>query len=186
MESNIQCMSDDRGVQENLRNSLDDPRFSSKNFVGIEPAPNEDGKVDPSRFVALFRGEREDDPPLKLVFSDRVSTNNELRGSRLKDVLDKGDYGSLRDIVSDGHLTRSDVMLQYAGTPPLLELTSNLRFDSRRELVEHLNGLPQKDTILEHLRSSTIGNTNFLELWFGNTLDGQKTEQSGINSQLLA
>jgi hypothetical protein len=186
IEANIQCMSDDRGVQENLKNSLDDPRFSRENFLGIEPARKEDGELDSSRFVALFRGEGKDDPPLKLVFSDRLSTNNELRGGRLKDLLDKGVYGSLRDIVGHGHLTRSDVMLQYAGNPPLLELTSNLGLDSRRELVEHLNGLPQKDTILEHLRSMTIGNTNFLELWFGNTLDGPKPEDPGVNSRLLA
>lgn len=183
MEASIQCMSDEPRVQENLKGSLDDPRFSSERFVGIQPMRNRDGSEDTSRFVALFRGDSESDPPIQWVFSNRVSTQNELRGDHLKDLLAHGNYGSLRDVVSDGHLTPSDVMLKYAVNPPLLELMMELHIDTKAGLAEHLRGLPQSDSTLDLLRSTTVGNTNLLAMWFGDTLDRPQSQDPVIVGQ---
>ncbi|MEJ8673887.1 hypothetical protein [Chromobacterium amazonense] len=104
MESNIQCMSDDPDTQQMLRSSLDDSRYGRENLLAVTE------HADPSKFIARFKtGD--------LVLSNRISSNMEFRGDRLKSELWHGDYQNLRDLCAKGHLTEQDSMLRYAATP---------------------------------------------------------------------
>jgi hypothetical protein len=114
VEGNIQCMSDDKQVQQTLRQSLDNPRFSAQYFVGM--APHE---TDPAKFIAIFSDELGD---TRWAFSNRAATNGELRAELLKAALSSGHYPNLGTLLATGFMGDSDNSLRYAVTPARYEL----------------------------------------------------------------
>lgn len=113
IQSRIECMSDDRSVQETLRQCLDDARFSSDEFIKTEPHD------DKSKFIAHFkRGD--------LILSNRKSDNYEYRGEILQNILKENSFTNLKSLLSEDYGTEKDNLLCYIATPSKFELINML------------------------------------------------------------
>lgn len=142
IEGNIQCMSDNQAVQQALRNSLADPRFSSELFTGVLPNDSE-----AATFVAQFGD-------LQWTFSNRAETNGEFRGELLKSALYSGGYRNLGDLAAKGFMSSEDNSLRYAVTP------------SRYELLNCVAAHGMEDEGLTRvLYQAKVGNTNLGALY---------------------
>ncbi|MBW3517305.1 hypothetical protein KO537_21685 [Shewanella sp. NKUCC01_JLK] len=142
IEGNIQCMSDNQVVQQALRNSLTDPRFSSEKFTGILPNDSE-----AATFVAQFGD-------LQWTFSNRAETNGEFRGGLLKNALSSNDYKNIGDLVAKGFMSCEDNFLRYAVTP------------SRYELLNYVTAHGMEDEgLIRVLYQAKVGNTNLGALY---------------------
>lgn len=148
-EACVQCMSDDTGVQQFLRDNLDNPDFSSEKFTGIEKNPS-----DPSKFIAKF-GEKQ------LEFSDRGSSNFEFRSEILKGQLSKSSFADLGELIGQNHLTKLDSMLIYSTSIARGNLTSSLE-----NVPEAERGM-----IKEAVSREVVGNSTFGELFNLSFLD---------------
>jgi hypothetical protein len=102
----IDCMADHRSGKDFLHQNLDNPVLSRRHFKGFED------DVPGVSFRAVFQ--REGEEPVKLTLSDRPGTNNEYRAQTLRDALQGENYGTLRELLSRGHLTRDDQSIFYA------------------------------------------------------------------------
>jgi len=109
-----QCMSDDPTTQQFLTDNLNNPDFGKDKFTGIEDHP-----TDATKFIAKFGGQQ-------IEFSNRSTSNLELRGGILKKELSEGNFQNLGDLISKNHLTEKDSVLTYCLTPPVLELSSRI------------------------------------------------------------
>lgn len=144
IEGNIECMADDETEQAAIRLVLNNPAYNSDNFVGIKK------HSDSNRMIAVFKEGRE------LVFSNRTSTSNELRGARLTKYLQGTTYKSLYDIVSVGFKTEQDALFVTATGP------------SKHDFLDKpLEKFSQKDQeqIKQQLAVLPVGNTTFGKLW---------------------
>ena len=101
----VDTMSDDPAERSKIPEKLNDPLYCKKNFQGIEEV--EPGKT----FKATFQREGED--PVSLLLSDRAGSNNEFRGTALREALGGPNYGNLRELLSRGHMTWEDNHLRY-------------------------------------------------------------------------
>ncbi|MDY0221477.1 MAG: hypothetical protein RBR67_10105 [Desulfobacterium sp.] len=141
-ETCVQCMSDDAGVQQSLRDNLDNPDFSSKSFTGIEEHP-----TDSSKFIAKF-GEKQ------LEFSDRESSMFELRSTSLKEKLSSSTYKDLREMIAQNHMTKTDSLLRYAISPGIGMLRSSVQGLSERD----------RDALWRTISNDVVGNTTLDQL----------------------
>ncbi len=119
-EGCIQCMSDDEGVQQFIRENLDSGDYSNR-----EIHRNEEQPTDPSKFIAKF-GDKQ------LVFSDRGSNNHEFRGPLLRQQLTGTQFANLRGLIEQNHLGPHDSLSLYLLTP----LTNVLRQDTEHMSTE--------------------------------------------------
>lgn len=113
-EACTQCMSDDPSTRQFLTENLNNPAFGRNQFTGVEDHPG-----NPGIFIAKFGDQQ-------IEFSNRVSSNLELRGEILKHELSEGNFQNLGELIGRNHLTEKDSVLTYCLTPPVLELTSRI------------------------------------------------------------
>ncbi|MFM0610266.1 hypothetical protein PQR05_37895 [Paraburkholderia sediminicola] len=141
--TNIETMSDSPGVRQLLKDSLDNPDYSSEKLVEI------DFDSIKSTFLVKFKGG-------EIQFSNRKSSNAELRGSRLHEELQRMKFDNLRELCVEGYGTENDVNLQYATTAAKFEMLNFLEIgkisDASQELIKILS-------------ESSILNTNIAKLF---------------------
>ena len=147
IECNVQCMVDGVEGQNLLKQKLDDSAYSKDNFIGFKESSNP-----AATFIVCFKGGKE------LEFSNRASTNSELRGALLKDALANGVYANLKELVSQGHLTEKDAMFKYALAPTKNNFYVPLDKDTLLDERELL-------TLNRELASTKLGNTTLAKLW---------------------
>lgn len=130
-ETNIECMSDDKDVQQFIRDNLDDPTFSNRNFIRIDTPDTTKNNATPS-FSAVFAAA--DGSEKAIPFSDRIPSRGEFRAHILKDALkgDLGAYASLAELTALGHMSEADSTLVYMLSP----LRENI--DSRSAKLERM------------------------------------------------
>lgn len=103
IQARIECMSDDKGIQNDIKERLDDPRFSKSEFIEIKSHKEDD------KFIAAFKtGE--------LILSNRKTEKNEFRGDILKDIIKNSEFNNLKDLLIKDYGTESDQMLLYMAT----------------------------------------------------------------------
>lgn len=141
-ETCVQTMSDDKEVQQFLRENLDSPDYSSDTFTGIEDHP-----TDGSKFIAKF-GDKE------LVFSNRGG-RTEYRGTILKEELRSGNYTNLGELIGRSYLSTKDPVFIYGSTP------AKDRFDQALRDMEP--GV--RNQLIDSLRHQPIGNTTFGQIY---------------------
>ncbi|MBS1196628.1 MAG: hypothetical protein H6R18_413 [Proteobacteria bacterium] len=132
-----QCMTDNPAVETFVLNHLNDPDYSKEKFSGIENHPN-----DPSKFIAKFG-----DKQLKL--SNRISSNNELRGNHLKDLLANSNYQNLGELLGKDYLTAKDSFLIVCFTAPTLTLASTIQDfppAMKEQIIASISNLPMGNT----------------------------------------
>ena len=155
---------DDPGQRQWLVEHLDDPAFSSENFLGVTPGD------DNSTFKANFRSG--DGAAVSIVFSNRQATNNEFRSDRLIHELKSGPYGNLREVLSRGQGGATDPIVGSGFAPLVAHLQDQFKADSRmlRPLLIRLGEegpAEQVSAFFELLRAQSIANTNALEFIMG-------------------
>lgn len=148
LESNIECMVDGKEKQAALSLILDDPAYSKANFIEIRNGSRDDV------FIAYFAGGKE------LEFSNRASTNSELRGFLLKTALVNDEYSNLRELASDGHLTEKDVLLKYAMNVPF----NNYYVPLSDKTGEILNPM-ELEILKSEIAPIQLGKTTVGKLW---------------------
>lgn len=161
IEGNIQCMTDDTALQKHLMENLDDPLFSRQNFIGHGKYTDERGVADDSKFVATFQ-RKGDENPTTIVFSNRTTTNLELRGSILQDRLSKSQYDNLRDLTSAGQFTPDDSLFKYSLNTAKNNMIADLQVDP--PFNENLSDDDRRE-IAPMLHRAQIGNTTLGALW---------------------
>lgn len=123
IDANIQTMADGEEQQRHLQSCLRDPGYCRTNFVGITTQ-------DCNTFTADFGGGR------LMEFSNRLSSQNELRGDRLQTLLATNDYGTLQDIALQGHLTPADPRLSMTLAVTIMVDFSGDEIFTREELQQ--------------------------------------------------
>lgn len=96
----IQCMSDNtenQTTQEKIEKILKNPHYSRKNFKRFE--------IQDDNLVVYFHI---DEKETSLIFSNRIPSNREMRGSILSNQLSSKEYESLEDLLSQSYLTEDD------------------------------------------------------------------------------
>jgi hypothetical protein len=137
-----QCMSDDPTTQQFLSDNFNNPAFGRDRFTGIEDHP-----TDAAKFIAKFGDQQ-------IEFSNRSSTNLELRGEILKKELTEGNFQNLGDLISRDYLTEKDSLLTYCLTPHVLELNSQIgKYPPamRNQIIEAI--------VHESIGNTTVGQT---------------------------
>ena len=71
-----------------------------------------------------------------MEFSNRLSSQNELRGDRLQTLLATNDYGTLQDIALQGHLTPADPRLSMTLAVTIMVDFSGDEIFTREELQQ--------------------------------------------------
>jgi hypothetical protein len=136
-----QEMCDDLEGRKFLQAHINDPDFSRERFTGIEPHP-----MDKSKFIAKFGTNQ-------MVFSDRISSNRELRGEILKEQLANKYYQNLGDLIGQNYLTKMDSLFIVSYTPPIYNLIT--------EMSDHSPAF--RDRVIESIEHVRIGNTTIGE-----------------------
>ena len=163
---NTQDAVDDPGDRARLVERLDDPVFCTANFVRIEPGATA------ATFRAVFRPEGAE--AVSIEFSNRHSSNREIRGEILKTMLRSGDYSSLRGLLGQGYLGAGDPIVGGAVNGVLQQtLVNRLGFDNADDLkpfLLHLRDHGPADLArltFDAMRATAIGRTNLLEVFMG-------------------
>ncbi|MCK9241364.1 hypothetical protein [Desulfocurvus sp.] len=149
-EASIQCMSDDRDVQQFITDNLDNPDYSSERFTGVEDHPS-----DPSKFIAKF-GDKQ------LVFSNRIGSNSEFRAELLRQQLTGTQFANLRGLIEQNHLGPHDSLSLYI----LTTLTNLLRQDTEHMSVEQKHMVRDAVAQMDFAHGKTVGqlaNLSFLD-----------------------
>jgi hypothetical protein len=102
INGSVETMVDGRKNQADLRNILNDPSYSHANFIDTAPGTTGD------TFIANFVNNR------AVTFSNRESSQNELRSVRLQEMLTNHPYNNLEDIAGADHLTQRDAPLSQS------------------------------------------------------------------------
>lgn len=179
----VQDMVDDSGERDLMQENIRDPFFCRTNFVSARMLDGDD-----SKFVATFRDDSAAVPEQTLVFSNRISTNGELRGANLQAKLATGTYASLADLISQRLGTAEDAEITYLTTAArfglinaLSSMESNaqdgawLGFSDEDEVHQYFQGL--KDNVL---RPITLGLTDLAHVWrLDTTLFGSMSQKQG-------
>ncbi|WP_440867930.1 hypothetical protein [Symbiopectobacterium purcellii] len=147
LNASIRCAVDGNEKQHALRAKMDDNAYGKKNLIDI----GEGG--DSSEFIAFFKENKE------VVFSNRTSSNNELRGNNLMNLLLNGDYRNLREAFLSQYRTENDFLLKGTTQP------------TKRNFYDQvINNYPSlsKDEIFDlndKIKNINVGNTTLGKLW---------------------
>lgn len=165
----IDCMADQRSDKEILRQNLDNPALSRQHFKGVE------SDVPGVSFRAVFQ--RAGEEPVTLTLSDRPASNNEFRAQTVRDALKGENYGTLRELLSRGHLTRDDQTIAYTFAASTGDLHAAIRslmgnddaspaqmFAFVRDLV------PVNNPFFELLRSERFGQVSLMDICFQDSI----------------
>lgn len=135
VKGSVQTMVDEPEGQTALQNILYAPEYSRANFLDIGPGNSAE------TFIARFAGDR------SVTFSNRAASQNELRGSRLQELLIEGDYANLEEIAAADHLTprdpvlaqtlASEIMVAYSGDEIFTDEELQQLSTTQREEVHH-------------------------------------------------
>ena len=162
---NTQELVDSDDVRDVIIQNLDDPSFGHQFFQGIRPGNN------PATFKAVFQPPGQ--PTRVLELSNRTSTNNELRGDRVKKILTEGNYRCLRDWLSAGFMGPHDALVGAASALVKAQFANHLGFKAAEDVQPFLAHLhkhgPESlaSSTLESLRGIRFAQTNLLELFMG-------------------
>jgi hypothetical protein len=166
VRARISTMTDDEGLQKKLAQQLDDPVFSKRNFrhmVEVEPGKS---------FQAVFQLPGQEGT-VSLDLSDRRASADEFRSHTLRQALQGGTYANLRELLSQGHLGRTDNQLRYcmsAATGGMHTAISHAMGElspSSREMFAFVRDQqPVNNPWLEQLRQEKIGDMSLLDACF--------------------
>jgi hypothetical protein len=141
IQTSPQEMCDDLEDRKFLQEHINDANFSRDKFTGIEPHP-----TDKAKFIAKFGTNQ-------MVFSDRTSSNLELRGQVLREKLATRNYQNLGDLIGQNYLTAMDSVFHMCCKPAIFDLMSDMSGHSEAF----------RDRIIESVEHIRIGNTTIGE-----------------------
>lgn len=112
-----QDMVDEPEARQAFINALDDPVYCSENFDEI--TYRKSPPIFTVRYVQPDSSQGNGEPAFAtLTFSNRPSQNGELRGERLRSLLENESYASLSDMVRNQQGTPTDSKVIYAASFP--------------------------------------------------------------------
>jgi len=138
---NRDVMTQDPATRSLLTERGDDPTFNRDNYrlLGIN--------AQAQTFSAVFGKQT-------LVFSNIPSLMGELRGERLQDLLQHGQYRNLNELMATGHKSAADPILRAIVSPlktVVLSVMEAFDPDGLRNFAALFDSLPVEDTTLGEL-----------------------------------
>lgn len=147
LNASIRCAVDGNEKQHALREKMDDNAYGQKNLLYINKGEN------PNEFIAVFKENKE------IVFSNRISSNNELRGKNLMKLLLNGDYRNLREAFLSQYRTENDSLLKGTTQPTKRDFYDQVINNSFNLSTDEISDLNDK------IKNINVGNTTLEKLW---------------------
>lgn len=169
----VDQMVDGDEAKEALKKNLHDRFFCSDNFVSTRELEG-----DASRFEVTFRDEA--DVQRRLVFSNRISTHSELRGTLLQGQLASGSYATLAELIARGFGSPQDAPITYLSAPYRAGFTRCMRTLEEMGGAAQRLGFASQAAVDAYIQEATnaiapmrLGNTSLEAVW------GLKTTAEG-------